>query len=232
MELFFADLTADAKVGLLSVDESKHVRVLRKKLTNTIQLINGKGLLFEARLVGEKKSQFLFEILGVEQKPKPPQLYSLMIPMLKQDARMEWLLEKGTELGCNSFLFTQTERAEKAPNKLDRLVKIMIAALKQSQQFYLPEINYFQNIKSLTEQYNQSQFLIAHCGSGLKVKLNSQLPAKQHVVLGIGPEGDFTPEELLLFPANNTKFIDLGGTRLRSETAALYALSLAKLAYQ
>ena len=227
MQLFYnPSLDNSFKQFSFTPEESKHiVRVLRKKEGDILYITNGRGLLFEAKILMADPKKCKAEI--VSEKRSVPRTYSLHLAVAptKMNDRFEWFLEKATEIGIDEITPILCENSERKVIKQERLEKIVQSAMKQSLQTFLPKLNplvpYSQFLKNVT---GELQF-IAHCHEGEKVELKRRVAADRDVVVLIGPEGDFSPPELNL--AFETGFIpvSLGKNRLRTETAAIVACS-------
>lgn len=212
----------------LSEDESKHAcRVLRIKLGDRIFLLDGKGNLYDCTVINDHPKRCEISITDVHSEPNPDTSIHIAIAPTKNMDRMEWFVEKATEIGVTHITFLQTSNSERNQIKLDRLEKIAIAAMKQSKRLYLPELN---------EPVSFSEFitlhpggLIAHCVAHDKNTLLDVFKPNNCPIL-IGPEGDFTATEIKNALENDYKPITLGVNRLRTETAGLYACILASQA--
>lgn len=230
MQLFYTTHIADNK-ALLTEEEARHVKVLRKNVNDTLHLIDGTGYLYEAVIAEIIETKKVHEIhLNLVSKTLQPRSrnyhFHLFIAPTKQNERVEWMLEKAIETGLDAITFIQTEHSEKSRVNLARLEKICISAMKQSGEFYKPLINDLVNFKDvLVAQQNELQ-LIAHCNA--KFDKQSLPNYAQQVVQGklnifIGPEGDFSETEIKQAYDKGFKGLSLGRTRLRTETAGLYA---------
>jgi 16S rRNA (uracil1498-N3)-methyltransferase len=230
MQVFFANSCTDTDTILLSEEESKHcIRVLRHKAGDVIHVIDGKGNLYEAEITEANPQKCCAKVLSKKQitSTKKHHLHMAISPTKNAD-RIEWMLEKCTELGVKEFSFIICKRTEKTGVKTDRLKKIAESAVKQSIQAILPVINEAQSFKDfITKHTNTSFKYIAHCIEEEKTALKSVLQNKDNLIL-IGPEGDFTEEEIKLALDNNFKALSLGTSRLRTETAGLYVAAAFK----
>jgi 16S rRNA (uracil1498-N3)-methyltransferase len=226
MQLFYTpDIDPANPQYFLNEEESKHcVRVLRLVNGDDVQLIDGKGGLYTARISDAHPKRTLLQIVSVQGEfQKRNHHLHLAIAPTKNIERMEWLLEKATEIGIDEISFLVCQRSERRELKLDRLNKIVTAAVKQSLKAYHPVLNepvgYAQFIK---RQFSGQQF-IAHCEAGEKDDLRDMLKPHGSYLVMIGPEGDFSPNEIGDALNNGFKAITLGDSRLRTETAALEA---------
>lgn len=212
----------------LSEISSKHcIQVLRMQENARIDLTNGNGFLFEAKIQVPHKKNTIVTILSEKQMPAPTQNLILGIALLKNVTRLEWLIEKATEMGVNSIVPMICERTIFEKFKLDRMQNIVQSAMVQSQQTWLPNLTNPIKFKEFIVQQKNAQKLIAHCEAGDKLDIK-KIKAHQDCLLLIGPEGDFSPFEIELALQHGCQAIHLGPTRLRTETAGLFALSVLK----
>ena len=224
MHLFYSEDLTGQWVEL-SDEEARHcARVLRLKPGDELFFTDGKGFLCEARLTDVSSRSATATIMNrTLQQPRSFSLHLAVAPTKNID-RFEWFLEKATETGIEEITPLLCENSERKVIKPERLEKIMLAAMKQSQRFFLPRLNplikYSEFIKKITP--DQPGY-IAHCHGGPKTHFMDVCePAKNALIL-IGPEGDFSPEEVRLAMDAGMKEISLGDARLRTETAALVA---------
>jgi 16S rRNA (uracil1498-N3)-methyltransferase len=217
----------DPGSGILSEEESKHaLRVLRLKTGDKIQVIDGKGTMLNARISTEHKNGLGFEIEDRYTAPERNYTIHIAIAPTKNIDRFEFFLEKATEIGITRVTPIITKNSERRDVRIDKLEKNLVAAIKQSGHLFLPVIDapvsFTAFLKSLAE--DDTARFIAHCqDDASKNQLAKHIPTDKKVVILIGPEGDFTPEEVTL--AKETKFIpvSLGESRLRTETAGIVA---------
>jgi len=222
MTLFFDQhIKKDTQNVRFSNEESKHLyKVLRKKSGDLIRVTNGKGLAWEGRLdfVAERGSVAVIE--KVEEFPMAKRQLHLAIAPTKNMSRMEWLVEKLTELGIQSITPLLCQHSERKVIKPERLQKIMMAALKQSQQYFIPQLHPMQAFHPFLAQLQGTGHL-AHCYPQHKTPLKALSLQEEHTTLFIGPEGDFSPEEVAAAEARQVTMISLGPQRFRTETAGL-----------
>ncbi|MEZ4912153.1 MAG: RsmE family RNA methyltransferase [Saprospiraceae bacterium] len=223
MHTFYADIIGE-EVCLIG-EEHKHCStVMRSKVGDTIIVFDGKGSKAECEIIKISKSETICSLIQkvrLSDIPAP----SLGICPTKNNARLEWCIEKATEIGTKEIIIFKSERSEKMFTKLDRLHKIVISAAKQSGNLFLPKITVLNDLKTLigvTDHYT-SKF-IAHCHQA-PISI-TDTPIHSDAIILIGPEGDFTEDEILLCEKNNYKSVHLGASRLRTETAAIVALTL------
>lgn len=231
MNLFY---TPDIKDQYYQLDEveSKHcVRVLRLKEEDKIHLIDGKGTLFTAKIIDAHPKRCTVEC--VEKKEEFGKLdYELHLALAptKNIDRTEWFLEKCTEIGTSEFTPLLSSHSERKVVKHDRLFKVITSAVKQSLKAYHPKLNELTKFADLvTSDFDGDKF-IAHCNPGEKTHLKQLCKPKAKCLVLIGPEGDFSPEEVELAKANGFQEISLGESRLRTETAGVVACNIVSLA--
>lgn len=228
MRLFYDEhIATSATSHQLSEEESKHiVRVLRMQEGDELALVNGKGGYFETKISMAHPKRCQVDIVKVEQSE--PSNYGIHIALgpTKVLDRIEWFVEKATEIGITEISFIQGKNSERVKLKLDRVEKKAISAMKQSKRRFLPKINELVSVSDFIQQHPNG--LIAHCEDGEKSTILEAFQPVNCPIL-IGPEGDFTLDEIELALKNGYKTITLGENRLRTETAALYACVCAQL---
>jgi 16S rRNA (uracil1498-N3)-methyltransferase len=232
MNLFFSE-KIEGEFAFFSEEESQHIRhALRKKSGDVIYFTDGKGHLYSGRLHRENK---MLQVI-IESKEKIPPAavnLSLCIAPLKQPERLEWIVEKAVELGAGEVILIQTQHTERPNVKLERLKRLAIAAVKQSLQYYLPEIKPIKLFSDIIEQPFEGIKAIAWCGDTMsKQHLAKTIDPKKSLRLLIGPEGDFSEEEVAQAIKADYRVVHLGHTRLRTETAAIYGTSIFKAALE
>ncbi len=215
---------------LLSAEESKHcIRVLRKERGDIIHVTNGQGTLFEVRILDPDPKKCTFEIVGHSRKPEKNFSISVAIAPTKSTDRIEWFVEKVVELGINEIKFYFSRHSERKKLNMERIEKKAIVAMKQSEQFILPMISLYSSFKECLEATNSDQRFIAHVDRSNLYHLMDVAEKTGHYTVFIGPEGDFSEEELLQsFEAGFTK-VSLGENRLRTETAGITACHILNL---
>lgn len=210
----------------LNEEESKHcLKVLRLGMGDVVNLIDGKGGFYEAEIIGEGKRNVQLRVIkSVQEYQKRNHHLHIVVAPTKNIDRLEWFLEKATEIGIDEITPIICERSERKIIKEDRLNKVITSAVKQSLQAYHPVLNPQISFADFLKTENNSIKMIAHCIDGEPRLYISQVaePRQNYTVL-IGPEGDFSPKEIELALQNGFKPLTLGNTRLRTETAALAA---------
>lgn len=217
---------------ILNGENSKHiVQVLRKVEGDQIHLTNGEGALITATIIFPHKKHCEIKINQCIQNP--PSLYEkwIGISFTKNRSRIEWLMEKATEMGINGIIPIQTQRSERLHWNQERLKKILESAMIQSQQTFLPHLHEAVKLENLWEvasikNLEPLKVGIAHCLKEDKTELRDFIEKDcSHLIL-IGPEGDFTEEEIKFSKEHTAQPISLGPSRLRTETAGLYVATL------
>lgn len=229
---FFYHSTLTESASNFELDEatSKHVaQVLRMKAGEKLQLTNGKGLVAMAEIVSpDKKSCTVTITESAEQPSATKRRVGIAISPVKNSSRFEWFLEKATELGVTDIYPLLCTRTEREHFRYDRMNAICISAMLQSQQSWLPILHQPIGFNNLIEKGSAYQHKwIAHCTEDAKQPMASSLTKaiKDSLIL-IGPEGDFTPEEITASIENGYRPVALGDTRLRTETAGMVAAAL------
>ena len=227
MQLFYnPDIDKDTTQITFDKIESRHiVKVLRKKEGDTVYITNGKGRLFVSKINIASDKKCLASIFKTEEKPiqREYRLHVAIAPT-KNIERFEWFLEKATEIGIDEITPIITQNSERKVIKKERLEKIIQAAMKQSLKYHLPVLNDpIPFNKFLNQRFDQNIYL-AHCYEDEKKLMKEVIEPKESVTILIGPEGDFSKEEVSNSLNANCKPISLGEARLRTETAALVAV--------
>lgn len=218
-------------INYLDPEESKHcIKVLRKQSGDEINMVDGKGTFYKAKITNANHKKCEFEIIDTKQEDAAVFHRHLAIAPTKNMDRMEWLIEKATEMGIDEISFFQSFHSERKIVKIERLEKKAISAMKQSLKATLPQLNEMCAFSAILENASATNKFIAYVDSSNKVHLKNELSKQADTVILIGPEGDFTPEEVELAAKKGFKKISLGSSRLRTETAALAVVHLMNLA--
>ena len=225
------DIQASLASIVLDEDTSKHiVQVLRMQNGEPLQLTNGRGDLFTCEITDNNRKRCSVKILQTSNLKGQSSNITIAISLIKNSSRFEWFLEKATELGVSEIVPLICERTEKTAFKAERMKSILVSAMLQSQQCWLPVLHEPTKFNALVHSSAQQQKFIAHCMDDAKRSLtdlnNESLSSK---VILIGPEGEFTPGEIELALQNNFSAVSLGETRLRTETAGIAAAALFRL---
>ena len=214
--------------SVLGEDEARHaLRVLRKKAGDVLFVTNGKGELGQVRILSENDKNCLVDILETYPDPNLETQFAvhLCVALTKNNDRFEWLVEKAVELGATRITPLITKFAERSKIRIDRLEKIALSAMKQSLRSVLPTVDEPIKLPLLLSSLNPNcSLLIAHCYPSEKQGIN-RLKQLHKPILLIGPEGDFSMDEVELCVQHHAQPIDLGSYRLRTETAAMTAIA-------
>jgi 16S rRNA (uracil1498-N3)-methyltransferase len=231
LPFFYEENLPDSNQFILSEDTARHiVQVLRMKEGEQVMITNGKGQTLTAEIVLADKKKTEVKIKNKDFVCQPQPKISIAISLIKNANRFEWFLEKATEIGVSSIIPLLCKRTEKTHFREERMRTILISAMLQSRQVWLPELSVSKKINEFLKndlQYDQK--FIAHCLEEEKKELKDfKLNNSSSKVILIGPEGDFTKEEIDLALENNYIPVSLGETRLRTETAGMVAAVLLK----
>ncbi len=228
MQLFFSQ-DINNNLITLSEEESRHaIKVLRKNIGSPINVVDGVGTLYKTTIIEAHPKHTVLEIdERIEEFEKLPYSLHIAVATTKNIDRTEWFMEKATEIGIGSVTLIKSEHSERKIAKIERLERVAISAMKQSVKAYMPMINdttpFMQFIKA---DYGDAIKLIAHCnGAHHKSHIKELIKDNRDVIVMIGPEGDFSCEEVAEALKNGFQEISLGSQRLRTETAALYAVA-------
>ena len=234
MHLFYQP---DTRIFELDEEESRHcTKVLRLSTGDVIHVTDGSGLLQKCRLnIG--KRNVTYEVVGSTMIQKRPYAVHIAVAPTRKAERNEWMVEKMTEMGVERIDFIVTDNTHKETISrvvnLSRLKRIAASAMKQSQQYYMPEISLITAYDTFIKENTDATRLIAYVPDNhLTEHVIKKVTKNSKTTLLIGPEGDFSPEEVILATANGFEAVSLGATRLRTETAAVagcHAVNLAQL---
>jgi len=224
MHIFYTPDTGSDRV-VLPAEESGHaVRVLRLKEHDPVVVVDGKGRWCEAELVHVHASGCEVKINGIkEEYGQRNYRFCLAVAPTKQVDRMEWLIEKATEIGIDEFYPMLCRHSERRNLNTERMEMIAVAAMKQSMQAYLPLVHPVTGFQEMLDLPFPGSKFIAHCFKGEKPYLKELLKGEKEILVLIGPEGDFSREEVEMAKQSGFREVSLGNFRLRTETAALAA---------
>ncbi|WP_276485289.1 RsmE family RNA methyltransferase [Paraflavitalea pollutisoli] len=223
------------QIMTLPEEASKHIiQVLRKHVGDQVQLTDGLGNLLTAEIVDDHKKKCSVRIVDAHYTAPAARTITVAISLLKNASRIEWFLEKVTEIGVQAIIPLICERTEREHFRHDRMNSILISAMLQSQQSWLPILHQpvgYEQLFRLEEVMKHEQKLIAHCLESNRKELReeAQRAAGSQLIL-IGPEGDFTPAEIDLALQHEFTPVVMGHNRLRTETAGVVAATLLKIA--
>jgi 16S rRNA (uracil1498-N3)-methyltransferase len=223
---FFYKADIGNQAGLIVLDEatSKHViQVLRMQLDEQLQLTDGAGNLVTAAIADDNRKRCAVKVISTVQVPQPARKIIIAISPVKNASRFEWFLEKATEIGVTEIIPLICERTEKQHFRQERMTGVLVSAMLQSQQSWLPVLHQPVKFNQLIAPATQQQKFIAHCEDGHKQSLHQLISILSDQLILIGPEGDFTPAEIAAALEKGFIPISLGNTRLRTETAGMVA---------
>jgi len=190
-----------------------------------ILLTDGIGTKASAIITDDNRKHCIVTIQSFEKEEQKTGTVSIAISLIKNTARFEWFLEKATEIGVSEIIPIICERTEREKFRFDRLNGIIISAMLQSQQCWLPVLHEPKNIEAVVNDAMQQNKFIAHCLPESKQQLSSVIPLLPSLIL-IGPEGDFTTKEIQSAITKGFQPVALGTTRLRTETAGIVAATI------
>ena len=227
MQLFYdPTLEATSTTCVFGKEESRHIlRVMRKKVGDNVYITNGKGIIFNGKIVDPSLQACKVTITEHEKSIEPMYTLHLAVAPTKNIDRFEWFLEKATEIGIDEITPVICEHSERKVLKYHRLEKIIQSAMKQSLRPFLPKLNEAIKLNDFLEQNPGGLKFIAHCQEGEKVELKRRVAPDKDILILIGPEGDFSGSEIDLAIEKGFWPVSLGDYRLRTETAAILACS-------
>ncbi|CAL2091541.1 16S rRNA (uracil(1498)-N(3))-methyltransferase [Tenacibaculum sp. 190524A02b] len=228
MQLFYnSQISENTEHFTFDKEESRHiVRVLRKKEGDTLFITNGNNLLFKVAITIANDKKCMVNVVSIEKKDNNrPYYLHIAIAPTKNNDRLEWFLEKATEIGIDEITPIICKNSERKVVKTERLSKIIQSAMKQSLQFKLPKLNEPIKFSDFLKKEDTNQLFIAHCEETSPKKfLKDLIEVNSHYTILIGPEGDFSTDEIELSLKESYLPITLGKNRLRTETAGLNAV--------
>jgi 16S rRNA (uracil1498-N3)-methyltransferase len=224
MNLFYCPSISGETCTLPEPESAHAVRVLRCRAGDTVYVTDGKGLFCEGIIRDDHPKSCIIELSNIEHRSiYPPANVHIAIAPTKSIDRFEWFLEKATEIGVSVITPLFTAHSERTRLKTERLEKVIVAAMKQSLKSWLPVLNEPVEFRDFIKNVQEEQKFIAYCETDASIELKSLYqPGKGAVVL-VGPEGDFSPEEVELSVQNGFVPVSLGQSRLRTETAGVVA---------
>lgn len=215
---------------VLDQEESRHcVKVLRKKTGDEIRITDGQGVFYECVVDTPDAQACTFSIVNRFEEPKKTYSIHIAISPTKSPDRIEWFVEKAVELGIDRISLFESHNSERFKLKTERLIKIAVSAMKQSLKAWLPEIEPLKQFSKVIAGSNESEKFIASVDAANPAHLKDVAGKSQEYIVLIGPEGDFTKEEISHAIAAGFKKVSLGTSRLRTETAGLAACHILNL---
>ncbi len=231
MQLFYQhDLNESDSHCVMDPDESRHIiKVLRKKIGDKLQITNGKGILFSVKILDPNPKGCQVEVVSTHKDHPMMFRIHLAVAPTKMIDRYLLFLEKVTEIGVHEITPILCERSERKILKIDRLEKVIQAAMKQSLRTFLPKLNQAVAYSDFLKSRNEGLLFIAHCEEEEKAELKRKVAVDTDITVLIGPEGDFTPSEIRQAYEAGYSPVSLGDARLRTETAAIVACTTINL---
>lgn len=229
MNLFYQPLIPEG-VHYLDEEESRHcVKVLRRNTGDTIKITDGKGFFYNCVITNADAKKCAFKIVDKHQeKPRDYSIHIAISPTKNPD-RIEWFTEKAVEFGIDRITLLQCDNSEKSYLKTERLRKMAVSAMKQSLKASLPQITEPTPFQKFIASENADEKFIAFVDESNPDHLNSLATRNKSAIVLIGPEGDFSKEELATALENDYRKVSLGNSRLRTETAGVAACHILNL---
>ncbi|MEN7547121.1 16S rRNA (uracil(1498)-N(3))-methyltransferase [Rapidithrix thailandica] len=238
MRLFYSeDITPESQQIQLAEEDSRHcIKVLKAKKSDSITLIDGNGYRYQGIVEEPHPKRCLIAIEQCEKiERKRSNTIHIAISPTKNMDRIEWFVEKCVEIGVDKLSFFISEHSVRNKMRLDRIKKIAVAAMKQSINFYLPEIHdvmpYDTFLKEIARQDQQEQRFIAYVPTDSTAHLATKAKAEENYCILIGPEGGFSEQEVALAQSQGFQTVSLGENRLRTETAGVVACNILNLTH-
>lgn len=233
MQLFYhPGISANDKQIVFPKEESRHiVKVLRKKTGDLLNVTNGSGSLFKTEIITATAHNCVAKIIEVKNEENSPHYLHLAVAPTKMNDRYEWFLEKATEIGVQEITPVICDHSERRKIKSERYERVIQSAMKQSLHLTIPVLNEATNFAEFIKTEISGDKFIAHCDNERERKsLKRMVKARTKTTILIGPEGDFSPEEIFMALENNWVPVSLGKSRLRTETGAIAACHTVALA--
>ena len=227
MNLFYTpDISSE--IYTLSEDESKHIiRVLRLKKGSFISLTNGTGTFYQVEIIDDNAKRCTVKVAEINENVGRREFkLHIAIAPTKNIERFEWFLEKATEIGIDEITPIICRNSERGVIKTERLNKVLVSAMKQSLKAYCPKLNEPIQFSNFLKNQTSPNKFIAHCADGEKFSLKEKYKSGSDSLILIGPEGDFSPEEIKSAINSGFQEIHLGNSRLRTETAGVVACQI------
>jgi len=226
---YFYEENVEQPIHVLSEETARHcIQVLRMKEGEQLQLTDGKGNSFTAIIITANKKNCEVRIEASSRELRAASNVAIAISLLKNSSRLEWFMEKATEIGISEIIPLICDHTEKQNFRFDRMQNILVSAMLQSQQTWLPQLHQPKRFDDFIREDFDGLQLIAHCAEGEKYSLSILINqhSDQNKLIVIGPEGDFSNEEIKASLEKKFMPVTLGNTRLRTETAGIVAATL------
>ena len=229
MPRFYVPSIENEELELSELDSKHAIRVLRLKEGDDVTVMDGKGILAEGVIMDENVKKTKFKVNKADFYDPPLKLILAFSPTKSND-RNEWIVEKGTELGMTDCYPIFTHHSERRKWNTDRMHKIAVSAMKQSGNPWLPHLHEAQSFDNFLKTIRfEGVKMMAHCGEAEKISISDLANPLKNQLMLIGPEGDFSNQEIEKAKQHHFQFVDLGDLTLRTETACITALSVMKL---
>lgn len=236
MNIFYLPSLAPSHIpgiATLGEEESYHCsRVLRMKPGTVVHLTDGQGNLYEGSLLVADSNGCQVEIQSVQEYRNPSHSLHIAIAPTKNIDRFEWFLEKATEIGVQEITPLYCEHSERTTLRTDRLQKILVSAMKQSMNLHLPVLHEPVSFRSFLAGENTAQKFIGYVEEKQEIHLSECYKPGSDAIILIGPEGDFSKEEVRMALSSGYKAVSLGNSRLRTETAGVVACVMVEMMNQ
>jgi len=228
MQLFYYDIESPQTTLLeLEKQDSRHLtKVLRKKTGDHFHVTDGRGNLYDATLGLVTSNRCEIDLAFAKAEPQQKPSLHIAIAPTKMNDRMEWFLEKATEIGISTITPIICQRSERKKINHERFERILISAMQQSAQLWLPQLREKETLSQFLENQNADSKFIAHCMDDDQKFYADLVESSHDTILLIGPEGDFTPQEVKEAVSRNFIPVSLGSNRLRTETAGVYVVTV------
>ncbi|MBS1550421.1 MAG: 16S rRNA (uracil(1498)-N(3))-methyltransferase [Bacteroidetes bacterium] len=221
MKLFYGDIIGESVT--IDAEEQQHIaKVLRMKEGDELYVTDGKGSVAKGNLYFEGKKALLNSIEIQHNTPEFPFRLHVAIAPTKNMDRIDFFVEKATEMGIAEISFLQTDKTERKHMNIEKIIKQSVAASKQSHRFHFPKINEMVKFSDFIKNIYPEKTFVAHCDSSFGRILLSELNSISELTILIGPEGDFSAKEIQQLSDIGVKAISLGSQRLRTETAGVF----------
>ena len=221
MKLFFGEIFPEIKIN---DEEQNHItKVLRMKAGDEIFVTDGRGNLAKGNLVFEGKKVSLEATEVKENLPDFPIRLHIAIAPTKNIDRIEFFVEKATEMAVSEITIIQTEKTERKNLNIEKIRKQAVSASKQSQRFHFPIVNDNVKFSEFISNLKSENTYVAHCHENLERTILNEIPLSENLTILIGPEGDFSEKEIAMLAEKGIKAVSFGEQRLRTETAGIFA---------
>lgn len=231
MNLFYQPRLGEGVLELEQEEAVHAIKVLRQKVGDHIAITDGKGNLFYCIITSTSGRKCEVNVVDTKSTPKPNHEIHIALSPTKSSDRYEWFVEKATEIGIQKISFIQTEHGERKKLNLERAIKVSISAMKQSGQLWLPQLTDLRDFKNILSEKADQKF-IAHIDSTNPQQLFQLAKKNKSYLVMIGPEGDFSPEEITRANQSGFLSVGLGQHTLRTETAGIAACHILNLIQQ